>query len=337
MYTKRCRLTALSLLLPAGLVLAACGGGGSSSETDTTWSGYSYSNTVQTSYYKVLAGLGKDFSAATDGAVDMKMHPGGSLGIDATNITQAVANNSVQFADDGFYQGNVPIAGILSLPLLYVSLDDVQRAVDASLPAITDAMQKSGVELLGYYIYPPQTLFTKMPVTSLADMKGLKLRTSGPQQAALVQALGAQPITIGTPEVAPALQQGVIDGVFTAGAGGATAYSELVPHNYRLPANWVVSLTLVNSKAFAKLSSETQKAIKDVVDEKVTKGITPKLAVEEEEAMKKYKNEGMVVTEPTAEDVQRAQDLIRGYWRKWAEEQGAAVQDLLNGIQQNAG
>src|ERR1700755_3120649 len=54
----------------------------------------------------------------TNGEVKIKFHLAGSLPINVTNITQAVADGVVQFADDGFFQGNIPIGGILRLPLL---------------------------------------------------------------------------------------------------------------------------------------------------------------------------------------------------------------------------
>jgi TRAP-type C4-dicarboxylate transport system substrate-binding protein len=59
---------------------------------------------------------------------------------------------------------------------------------------------------------PGQVHATKKTVKALGDMKGLRLRSSGPQQMALVRALGASPLTIPIPELYDALQKGMADG-----------------------------------------------------------------------------------------------------------------------------
>jgi hypothetical protein len=52
----------------------------------------------------------------------------------------------------------------------------------------------------------------KKPVNTLEDLKGLKIRTSGPIEA-VVRTLGATPVSMPVTETYDALQKGVVDGV----------------------------------------------------------------------------------------------------------------------------
>lgn len=51
------------------------------------------------------------------------------------------------------------------------------------------------------------------PVKSLSDLKGKKIRAAGGLSTRVVMALGAEPVTMATGEVYPAIQRGVLDGL----------------------------------------------------------------------------------------------------------------------------
>lgn len=326
------RALPLVVSLASVLLFSACGGGGSAPKS-VTWSGYSYTDATTTEPYKSVKKLAEEtIPEVTDGSVRVTMHPGGSLGIKAENIAQAVGDDSVQFASDAFYQGTMSLGGILSLPMLYESRADFNDGFEIVQPALQDQANKLGVEILGQYLYPPQTIFAKKPVTSLADVKGLKVRVSSPQQGALIRALGGDPITLGTTEVATSLQRGLIDAVLTASSGGARSYSEMLTHNYRLQVNWVSSTIEVNKKKFDSLPAETQRAIKRAVGEAGEK-IAKSLQKEEGQLTQKYENKGMVVTKPSPADKQKATELVEDYWQKWASKEGPEAKRLLKKIQ----
>src|SRR5690606_16513245 len=74
-----------------------------------TWTAYNYGPSdsmanVQ-NFRKILGAI----EEASDGEIKFRVRLGGSLPIQASNITQAVGNGTIQFADDGFFLGNVTI------------------------------------------------------------------------------------------------------------------------------------------------------------------------------------------------------------------------------------
>jgi TRAP-type transport system periplasmic protein len=71
-----------------------------------------------------------------------------------------------------------------------------------------------GVKLLGVFTHGPGQMFTKKPVTTIADIQGLKIRTGGGVAEAVAKALGASAFVKPAPESYELLKSGVADGVF---------------------------------------------------------------------------------------------------------------------------
>jgi TRAP-type C4-dicarboxylate transport system substrate-binding protein len=73
----------------------------------------------------------------------------------------------------------------------------------------------NGVHLLGVFTHGPGQMFnTKRPIDSLADLKGMKIRTGGGISEKLGNLLGASAFVKPAPESFELLSSGVADGVF---------------------------------------------------------------------------------------------------------------------------
>ena len=258
----------------------------------------------------------------TNGEVKIKFHLAGSLPISVTNITQAIADGVVQFADDGFFQGNIPIGGILRLPMLIQTRDEFARAQKIVWPYIEAAYAKKGILTLGEFTYPPQVGFSRKQLTSLTDIKGQKLRVTSPEQGEFVRRFGGTSVTLGAPEVPAALDRGVIEGVFTAASGAGYTWRDLIKYNYKMGLNFFDAYVIVNKEAFDKLSPESQKKIRAIVAETVP-GFTGKMQAEDDQLTRKMVSEnGMVLTEPKPEEIAEATKTISPYWDTWAKSHG---------------
>ncbi|HKQ29560.1 MAG TPA: TRAP transporter substrate-binding protein [Burkholderiales bacterium] len=71
-----------------------------------------------------------------------------------------------------------------------------------------------GVKLLAVWTHGPGQMFTKKPVSSINDVKGLKIRTGGGIAEAVANAIGASAFVKPAPESYELLNSGVADGVF---------------------------------------------------------------------------------------------------------------------------
>src|SRR5215470_12622074 len=120
----------------------------------TTWECYVYNPVATVAAVKGVIQLIDKVKQQTNGELLINLHLGGSLPINATNITAAVADSVVQMGDDGFSTGNVPISAILRLPLLLQSDADLAKAMAILRPYLDQDYGKKGIVVLSQYSYP---------------------------------------------------------------------------------------------------------------------------------------------------------------------------------------
>jgi TRAP-type C4-dicarboxylate transport system substrate-binding protein len=299
------------------------------------WDFYTYMPAPNTPERRIAVML-EDIGKETGGKLTIRLHMGGSLQINTTNITPAVADNVVQMGDDSQYTGSVPIGGVLRLPSLIRSYEEFAKAAVVLDPYLDAAYQKKGVIVLGRYHYPPAVLWSNKKLTSLADLKGQKIRLITPEQAEFLKRFGATGVTIGTAEVAPALERGVVDGVVTASSGGGVLWKDVLKYNYRFPLNYSDSLILVNADAFGKLPPDIQSKVRKIVADGLA-SVTEIMRDEEESLTKKFAAEGMIVTVPRPEEINEVGAQFPPYWESWARARGAETTDALAKVRRTLG
>jgi TRAP-type transport system periplasmic protein len=250
-----------------------------------------------------------------------RLHLGGSLPINTTTITQAVSDDVVQMGDDGYFTGNVPIGGVLRLPMLIRSRDEYGKAAGVVDPYLETAFGKKGLVVLGQYLYPFQVAYSRNKLTSLADFKGQKIRVTSPEQGEFIKRLGAVPVTLGAPEVPSALDRGVVDGVLTANTGGGNTWKDLLKYNYRLGVNYFNSVVIANKDRFAKLPPDVQAKVKKIVKDNMPL-ITSAMENDEDNLTRKFAEGGMTVTEPSQADLDEAAKIVASFWDDWAKSKG---------------
>lgn len=286
-----------------------------------TWTAYTFGPADTLANVQGLKRILDDIEKSTNGELKFRLRLAGALPIQSTNITQAVGNGTVLFADDGFHLGNVKIAGILRLPMLLRSVEEYQKAFDIMRPYIEKEFERQGVVVLGHFLFPHQVAFSTKTLTNLDQFQGQKMRVSSPEQAAFVELVKGVPVTLGGPEVPSALQTSTIDGVFTASAGGGKIWGSMLKYNYRLPLNYFDGFYIANKAAFDKLKPEIQKKVRDSV-QRLAPTTTAQLYKEELEVTASLKANGMDIVEPTPADIVRATQLVQGYWQQWAQQNG---------------
>jgi len=313
-------------------MLLAAGG----AQAATTWEAYVYNPVATVPSVQSIVRLIDRVKKETNGDLEINLHLGGSLPIKATDITSAVGDSVVQFGDDGFATGTVPITGIIRLPLLLQSYDDLAKAMAILRPHLDAAYAKRGIVVLGQYSYPFQVLWGRKKITSLTDIKGLKMRVTSVEQGEFIRRFGGVSLTLGTPDVAAALDRGVVDGALTASSGGGLTWHDLLKYRYAFPTSYVNSTVIVNKDAFDKLPPATQKILRDTgADE--TAWATREMQRVENEVTAQFGKEGMILTDATPEEIKEATDKLRPYWDEWASKHSAEAISILKDIRAAVG
>ncbi|MCX8133370.1 MAG: TRAP transporter substrate-binding protein [Roseococcus sp.] len=143
--------------------------------------------------------------------------------------------------------GDVPILDGVDLAGLAPDIAQARRIADAMTPVANRDLERFGVRIMAMYPFPAQVLFCRAPFASLADLRGRRIRTFGNSLVDFYTALGAQPVSIGFPEVYSALERGVVDCAITgSGSGAAARWPEVSTHISDLAVSWAVAAYVVN-------------------------------------------------------------------------------------------
>lgn len=300
------------------------------------WTGYTYSAVSTTAAVRGMNRIAERTAADTDGDLTITIHLGKTLQIASEDITQAVGDGIVDFAADFFFSGNVPIARVLSLPMLIENDEEWDRAYAVMEPILSDAFARQNVTLLGGYRYPQQVLFTTFEVDSLDDLSGHKIRVTSPEQGRFVESFGGAPITLAGSEVPTSLERGVIDGVLTASAGGAKNWHEFLPYNYRFAVNYGNAMLIANTDAFDALSAEDQEILRNIVAEE-GETITTEFLADEEKQKAAQAAAGMTITEAAEGDAETARERLASFWEAWANANGPEYVEALTLVREAIG
>ncbi len=203
------------------------------------------------------------------------------------------------------------------------------------LPKIRPMLEKTMLEdwntiLLALVAFPPQGLWSNKPVSSLSDLKGLKMRVMTAPQAEWMKELGAVPVTVAWPEVYTALQRGTVEGVYTATylVYSAKLY-EVVKYRYLPGASSLAWWVVANKDAFEKLPIDVQQALRDAGKSMEEKAKRERPAVEFILKTDELQKAGAVFTSLPESDIATMTAKAIPIWESYAERAGPIAKEYL--------
>ena len=270
-----------------------------------------------------------DIDKATGGKLKITVHPGASL-FKAPEIKRAVQGGQAQAGEIliSGYANEDPVFGVDSVPFLATSYADAAKLWKASRKAIEDRFAKQGMVVLYAVPWPPQGIYSSKPLNSVADMKGLKMRTYNPYTSRIAELAGAQPVTIQAAELAQAFATGAVNANITSGATGYDTKAWEVVKNYYDTQAWLPkNVIFANRKAFDALDKATQAAVLKAAADAEARG----WKVSEEKTafyLGELRKNGMNVAPPSAQlkaDFQKIGQAMTEEWLKNAGADGKAI------------
>ena len=278
-----------------------------------------------------IAEFAAEVDKATGGKLKIQVHANASL-FKAPEIKRAVQGGQAQIGEMLWvnYENENAFFGIDGVPFLATSYGDALKLWKASRKLLEEQLAKQGLRVLLSVPWPPQGIYSKRPINSVADMKGLKWRAYSPATARIAELVGAQPITIQAAEVTQALATGAIDSMMTSGATGYdTKVYETVKNFYDTQAWLPKNVVVVNQKAFDALDKPTQSSVINAAAAAETRGWK---ASEEKTNwyLDQLRKNGMNVAPPSPTlkaDLKKIGDAMLEDWLKKTGGEGKAVVD----------
>jgi tripartite ATP-independent transporter DctP family solute receptor len=202
------------------------------------------------------------------GKITLQIYPGGALGGDLQTIS-ALRGGTVDatVTATSTLVGLVKDYALFDLPFLFQNDAEAMAVLDGAFgQRLEKALDDRGLVGLGYWGAGHRHLTnSKRPVTSVDDVKGLKIRVlQNPVFIDLWKALGANAVPMPFPEVYSALEQGTVDGQENPAATLVSAklyevqkFLSLTQHIY------FIDSLLFSKPIWQKLNDDERKVIRE--------------------------------------------------------------------------
>ncbi|HEX7641939.1 MAG TPA: TRAP transporter substrate-binding protein [Burkholderiaceae bacterium] len=205
-----------------------------------------------------------DVKSDTGGALDIAVHPSGSLLKPAAIFGGVKDGKPAQLGEiimSNLSQEDVAF-GLDSLPFFVGGYDDAQTLWRLSRPAVEKALDARGLLLLYATPWPPQNLYADRPIDTPADFHGLRMRDYGPSTERLAQLMGVGSVTIQMVDLGQAIADKKIDIMLTSNLTGIETHAWNGMRYYYKVNAWIPkNIVFINKAAFAALKPEMQKTL----------------------------------------------------------------------------
>ena len=281
----------------------------------------------------------REVAEATGGDVEIVIHSGGALGIKGPEAMAAVRDGIVPIAEYSFEQqnGEVPFASLGAMPGLATGYDETRILVDTIRPKMEEIFASYNQKLLYVVPWPGQGVYTKIPVESLADLDGYKLRAANARAVEFFEALGASPVLLPWAEVVPSLATGVIDGVSTSSSSGVDGkFWEFMSDYARFDWANPLSVVTVNLDAWNALDAEDQAAIEALAAE-LEPTFWEVSMREDARNLEVLAENGMTVAQVPEEMAAEITQAAETIWSEFAEQAGPDAAAAIDAFREAAG
>jgi TRAP-type C4-dicarboxylate transport system substrate-binding protein len=320
MMMKKSSGSALAWLKLAGLALAAA----------VSWSAHadpvklrfaSFTSDTEQTLLTVFKPFADGASKDSDGAVQIDIFPNGALGRNPAQQAQMVADGiaDIAWVVPSFTPGRFPETEVFELPGLFRSLEEgtmvfTRLTAAGKIESFKDFLPIATVTTAPYSIH------ARVPIKTLADLKGRKIRISSSIESETLRALGAVPVGMSTTEVAEALARGTVDG--TTGHPSALfdfGQVRVVSSHYFIRLGAVPITILMNRTKFNSLPKAGQDAILKYSGMWTAHQFATNITAYNEGLMKKLTSDpARTIVTPTPADADTAQAAFDKVIDTWA-------------------
>ncbi|MBN2705805.1 MAG: TRAP transporter substrate-binding protein [Deltaproteobacteria bacterium] len=154
----------------------------------------------------------KEIEKRSNGQVKITIYPGGTL-TQAPQVYDGVVNgiSDIGMSCFAYTRGRFPLLEALDLPAGYPDGKTATR-IATTITQEFNPKEIQDTHVLYVHAHGPGVLHTKKkPVRSLADLAGMKIRSTG-LSAKIIQTLGGLPVAMDQGSTYEALQKGTVDG-----------------------------------------------------------------------------------------------------------------------------
>ena len=276
-------------------------------------------------------------TTGTGGEIEIVTHPSGSL-FKGAEIKRAIQTGQVPIGERllSGHQNENAVFGVDSIPFLATSFEDAAKLWKAAKPTMEKILDGQNLVLLYSVPWPPQGLYFKQEINSVADMKGIKFRSYNNSTARLAELTGMLPVTIEAAEISQAFATGVAESMISSGATGYDRKVwESLTHFYEVDAWLPRNYIMVNKDSWGGVSDGNKNVIRACAELAEYAG-TWRAVEYTQFTLNGLKAGGMTVgpaNDGLVGELRGVGETMTNEWLKAAGADGQAIVDAFNGMQ----
>jgi TRAP-type C4-dicarboxylate transport system substrate-binding protein len=256
------------------------------------------------------------------GGLVIEAFPGGALGKDLSQQAQLVRDGSadIAFVVLGTVADQFKDHAVMELPGLFRDMREATW-VNTRLCASGILRGFDDFFVIGSFASEPQTIHARVPVASLEDLRGKRIRSDNPVESSVLAMLGMSPVVLPIAKTQEAINRGTIDGAATAiGPLVDFGLGRVVTYHYMLRLGPSVRSILMNRKKLESLPEAGRDVIRkysgEWLAEQVINGYEPSTAAQLEQLKS---DPARTVISPMPSEIVEAEEAFRAVRNQWAD------------------
>lgn len=212
----------------------------------------------------LFTGWAEAVKEASGGEVEVQVFPAQTLGkapAGYDNAKNGVAD--LAWTLQGYTAGRFPLTQLIELPGLFETAEVGSCALQKLYDSGALDAEYTETRPVFFHVHAPGHIHAKdKAVTSLADLKGMKIRRPTAVIGTLLEELGAEPVGMPAPTIYENLQKGVIDGYMLPWeALPGFRLSEITEHHTEFGFYSSAFIVTMNQRAYDRLSDAGKAAV----------------------------------------------------------------------------
>ncbi|MAB01036.1 MAG: ABC transporter substrate-binding protein [Stappia sp.] len=254
----------------------------------------------------------------TNGELKIDLRSNDSL-IKLDNIKRAVQSGQVPIGEIrmGVYGNEQEMFNLDNIPGVVPTFEKSWKLMEAQKPFYDKWFGRYGMQVLTYVAWPGQGFFTKEPITSLDDIKDVRLRIYSQQTQIMGKELGAIAIILPFAEVPQAFATGMIDALWTSAQSGTDVqvwdYLDVFTYTGTMHNKNAI---IVNQRALRALPEDVRQIVIEEGEKATARGWEmAKAASDEREQV--LKEHGMTINQAPQDILDRIDEIGKAMVADW--------------------
>ncbi len=255
-------------------------------------------------WHDVLRDMAEEWKEISNGAIEVRIYPGGVAGDDADMVRKMRINQLQAAALTGEGLANIALElGVFQMPMLIRTDEELDYVREKIGPKLEELVEEKGFKLLYWSEVGWVYLFSKQRVAEPEDLKPMKIWVWAGDMtwAEAMKDLGYQPVPLPATEIHTALSSGLIDTVSMTPVAALTyQYFGIADHMMEMKWGPLTAAVVISKKSWQKIPEEIRPKI---LESAIKAGTMAKNEIRklEEEAIATMVDHGLTVNPITPE------------------------------------